>query len=94
MKRLRWWFTFLRLKLRGIGARGNPLLVDISRGTCSIDGLAFQTADELEDFLLSYKPAHVAVLPTKDVTYARVADVMRAAQKVGAWSGITGYEKK
>ena len=94
MKTLRWWFTFARLKLHGVGARGKPLPLDVSQNRYSIDGLLFQTPHELEDFLLRYKPAHVEVLPTKDAKYAHIAGAMRAVQKVGAWTGIIGHEKK
>jgi hypothetical protein len=94
MEGLRWWFTFAQLKARGIGSRDKPLRLDVRRGSYGIHGLWFRTPHDLEDFLPKYKPAAVDVRPSMDVKYAHVADAMRAVQKIGAWSGIIGYERK
>jgi hypothetical protein len=77
-----------------MGSRDKPLRLDVLPGGYGIHGLSFQRPQDLEDFLVRYKPAAVDVRGSKDVKYAHVADAMRAVQKVGAWSGIIGYERK
>jgi hypothetical protein len=95
MRGIRWWFTFWGLKARRIGvSRARPLPLHISPGSYRIAGLSFQTAADLESFLLAYKAAHVEVLPSKVAKYEDVASAMRAVQKVGADIGIIGHERK
>ena len=95
MKGLRWWVTFAQLKMRGMGSQDKPLRLDVPSDGYGIHGLSFQTAQELEDFLVKFRPSAVDVrLPNKDVKYAHVAAAMRAIQKVGAWTGIVGHEYK